>query len=177
MSKEILVACDGSCLVNPGGATGWAWVASDGRWSAGCQPTGTNQVAELWGVLSVLRDFPVEPVVVQIDSEYAMNATTKWVKGWARRGWVNSQGKPVANLKLIKTIYSMMRSRTEPIRFVKVPGHDSENRWPLNTAADKRARAAASFANSYDESKTFYGNDENVVKQLLRAQKVRSQVS
>ena len=70
-NSEVLVGCDGSCLKNPGGATGWAWVASDGRWASASQPSGTNQVAELWGVLSVLRDFPDNALAIQIDSEYA----------------------------------------------------------------------------------------------------------
>lgn len=160
MGAEVLVACDGSCLKNPGGATGWAWVAADGRWSSGCQPTGTNQVAELWGVLSVLRDFPVDPLVIQIDSVYAMKASTVWVEGWKSKGWVNSQGQPVANLKLVKAIHRQMLLREAPVRFVKVPGHDPGNRWPLNTAADRRARSAAEWAQTHVESTTFAGGRE-----------------
>lgn len=156
---SLLLACDGSCLKNPGGATGWAWVAEDGRWASGYQPSGTNQVAELWGVLSVLRDFANEPVIVQIDSEYAMNIATKWAKGWARKGWVTAGGKPVSNLGLVKSIYSQMLVREAPIRFQKVPGHDPGNRWPLNTAADERARAAAVFARQNGTSGTREGHD------------------
>lgn len=143
---RLLVACDGSCLRNPGGATGWAWVSVDGRWAAGAQPTGTNQIAELWGVLSILRDFPETPLMVQIDSEYAMNVATKWRAGWRRNGWKNREGKPVSNLGLVRAIDHQMNARSEPIEFMKVPGHDPEKRWPLNDAADERASYAAKVA-------------------------------
>lgn len=151
----ITVACDGSCLKNPGGATGWAWAAEDGRWASGCQPKGTNQVAELWGVLSVLRDFPVEPLIVQIDSEYAMKCATVWAKGWAKRGWRTVSGDPVKNLALVQAIHRQMTVRTTPIEFVKVPGHDPENRWPLNTEADRLAGEAARYAKQTGKTVTF----------------------
>lgn len=159
---EVLVACDGSCLKNPGGATGWAWVTSDGRWSSSGQPTGTNQVAELWGVISVLRDFPDVALIIQIDSEYAMKAATVWSKAWKRNGWKKADGSPVSNVALVKTIDRLMSLREHPVRFEKVPGHDPQNRYALNTAADKRARAAAEFAREHEESRMFRGMDRKV---------------
>lgn len=145
-TKPLVVACDGSCLSNPGGPTGWAWAAEDGRVFAGGQATGTNQVAELWGVLSVLRDFPTTALTIQVDSEYAMKAATVWPKLWEPNGWRTKDGKGVANLALVKAIWVQMRRRDQPARFVKVPGHDDAKLWPLNDAADHYARAAAAFA-------------------------------
>lgn len=142
----LLVATDGSCLKNPGGPTGWAWVAADGRWSsAGC-PTGTNQVGELRAVLSALRDFSAESLTIETDSEYALNVATKWAKGWERRGWRTKDGSPVKNLALVQVIRHLLAVRTEPVRFVKVPGHDPGRRFPLNDQADAHARAAAIWA-------------------------------
>lgn len=165
---EVVVACDGSCLGNPGGATGWAWVASNGQWSSSCQPTGTNQVAELWGVLSVLRDFPTEQLVIQVDSEYAMKVATVWGKAWARNGWTTRDGSPVKNIALVKAIYSLMLRREAPVRFEKVPGHDTGDRWPLNTAADKRAQEAAREAKRTGVTTTFTGTDRSVVGRDVR---------
>lgn len=147
--KTLTVACDGSCLSNPGGATGWSWAAEDGRVFAAGQPSGTNQVAELWGVLSVLRDFPTTPLVVQIDSEYAMKVATVWPKFWEPNGWRTKEGKEVSNLSLVKAIWVQTRRRTEPVRFVKVPGHDADKQWPLNDAADRYAKNAASFVRTH----------------------------
>lgn len=161
---EVTVACDGSCLKNPGGATGWAWVASDGRWAAAGMETGTNQVAELWGVLSVLRDFPHDPLVIQIDSEYAMKAATVWGKSWARSGWRTREGTLIKNITLVKGIFTLMAHRTEPVRFVKVPGHDPQGRWPLNTAADRLAGRAARLARTQGEKVSMKGLDKAITQ-------------
>lgn len=155
--SEILLATDGSCLRNPGGPTGWAWVADDGRWASGCQPSGTNQVGELWGVLSALRDFPTRPLAIQVDSEYAMKVATVWATSWQRNGWRTRSGDTVANLELVMSIHRQMTVRTEPVRFIKVPGHDPHNRYPLNTAADQRAGAAARHAQTNGDARAFTG--------------------
>ena len=160
--NEVLVACDGSCLKNPGGPTGWAWVASDGRWARGGQASGTNQVAELWGVLSVLRDFPDVPLVIQIDSEYAMKVATRWRDSWSKNGWKNKQGETVSNLALVRSIDLALSQRDQPVRFVKVPGHDKANRWPLNTAADRHAQEAAKQARDRGEY-LMRGTDQSVM--------------
>ena len=126
-AAPLTIATDGSCLKNPGGASGWAWVADDGRWFAAGQPTGTNQVAELWGVLAALRDFPLDPLTIQIDSVYAMKCATTWAQGWARNGWRNRAGDPVSNLALVQAIFTQMKRRKDAglvTRFEKVPGHD-----------------------------------------------------
>ena len=43
----IIVSTDGSCLRNPGGAIGWAWVNHQGPSDSGGAASGTNQIAEL----------------------------------------------------------------------------------------------------------------------------------
>lgn len=149
---KLTVATDGSCLRNPGGATGWAWVAEDGRSCAGGAPTGTNQIAELYGVLTALRTFPVEDLTIQVDSEYAMNIATHWGVGWSRRGWRTAAGDPVKNLPLVKLIVHLMRTRPAPVRFDKVPAHDRAGRWPLNDRADSLAKTAAKRAQSLQVS-------------------------
>lgn len=149
---KLLVATDGSCLRNPGGATGWAWVADDGRSCAGGTPKGTNQVGELYGVLTALRSFPVEDLTIQIDSEYAMNIATHWGAAWAKRGWRTASGDKVKNLALVKLIVHLMRTRPAPVRFDKVPAHDRQGRWPLNDQADRLAKTAAKRAGSLQEA-------------------------
>lgn len=145
---KLTVATDGSCLRNPGGPTGWAWAAEDGRSCAGGTPKGTNQIGELYGVLTALRAFPVEDLTLQIDSEYAMNIATQWGRGWAKRGWKTASGSPVKNLALVKLIVHLMRTRPAPVRFDKVPAHDKAGRWPLNDQADHLAKTAAHRAAS-----------------------------
>lgn len=146
---EVTLATDGSCLRNPGGATGWAWVAEDGSWEADGAHTGTNQTAELQAVLMALRDWPTAHLVIQIDSQYALTAATTYGERWAKNGWRTATGNSVANLALVKGLHLQMtrrRAAALTTRFVKVPGHDPGNRWPLNTAADEHARRAARHA-------------------------------
>lgn len=149
---KLTVATDGSCLRNPGGATGWAWAAQDGRYCAGGAPTGTNQIGELYGVLTALSAFPVEDLTIQVDSEYALNVATHWGAGWARRGWRTAAGDPVKNLSLVKVIVHLMRTRPAPVNFEKVPAHDRQGRWPLNDRADMLAKAAAKRAQGLQSS-------------------------
>ena len=65
----IIVSTDGSCLKNPGGAIGWAWVNHTGPSASGGAQVGTNQIAELRAVLEAVRAHPgADPLI--IESEY-----------------------------------------------------------------------------------------------------------
>lgn len=171
-TRDLLVATDGSCLRNPGGATGWAWVAEDGRWAAASQVSGTNQIGELWGVLSLLRDFPDTPLTVQIDSQYAMKVATTYRSSWRRNGWKTKDGKSVQNKGLVLAIDRALNLREEPIRFVKVQSHTDDDKWPLNAAADKQARAAAVYAMRNEEGRRFKGVDEAIRGRTVRTNAV-----
>jgi ribonuclease HI len=56
MSTSLTIGTDGSCLKNPGGPSGWAWVTEHGDYQYGSIPSGTNQVAELEALLRALRE-------------------------------------------------------------------------------------------------------------------------
>ena len=130
------VATDGSCLRNPGGATGWAYVRSDGAWAYAGRPAGTNQIGELLAVVLALADHPDAALEIQCDSSYAIGCATTWKKGWQRNNYINSQKKIVSNLEIIRQLHELLDARTAPVTFTKVKGHDLSNRWPLNTAVD-----------------------------------------
>jgi ribonuclease HI len=132
IAARVLVATDGSCLANPGGPTGWAYVRDDGRWACAGRPVGTNQIGELLA----LTDHPNVELEIQCDSAYAIGSATTWKPGWQRNNYVNSQKKTVSNLEIIRTLHRLIDDRTAPVTFTKVKGHDLSNRWPLNTAVD-----------------------------------------
>jgi len=144
----VLVATDGSCLRNPGGATGWAWVRADGAWAYGGRPVGTNQIGELMAVVLALTDHPDAPLEIQCDSSYAIGCATTWKKGWQRNNYVNSQKKIVSNLEIITELHLLIDARQAPLTFTKVKGHDLTNRWPLNTAVDVVCGTAAAATQS-----------------------------
>ncbi|OXN01171.1 ribonuclease H family protein [Bifidobacterium vansinderenii] len=132
----ITVSTDGSALGNPNGPMGWAWADHEahaggrpghehgGDCDAGGATNGTNQIGELCAVLEALRAHPgEEPLVIETDSQYAINCSTKWVHGWKRNGWRNSQKKPVKNAAVIKAIDVEISKRPGSVKFVWVKGH------------------------------------------------------
>ena len=112
VSERTLVATDGSCLRNPGGATGWAYVREDGAWAYGGGPVGTNQIGELMAVVIALTDHRDEPLEIQSDSAYAIGCATTWKAGWQRNSYINSQRKQVSNLEIVRSVHHLLDTRT-----------------------------------------------------------------
>ena len=147
MSMQSLVfGTDGSCLRNPDGPTGWAYVCQDGRYSFGGCVAGTNQIGELMAILTVLRDFPDQPLEIQSDSAYAIGCSSTWKLGWQRAGYVRKTG-PIANLDIIRPIHQLLDTRGAAVVFVKVKAHlVDETVHPLNVRADELAGRGARAA-------------------------------
>ena len=154
----ITVSTDGSALGNPNGPMGWAWAdhtphaggqpghEHPGDCDAGGATNGTNQIGELCAVLEALRTHPgSEPLVIETDSQYAINCATKWVHGWKRNGWKNSQKKPVKNAALIKAIDAELSKRAGSVKFVWVKGHAGN---AGNEKVDELARTYAADCRS-----------------------------
>ena len=155
----ITVSTDGSALGNPNGPMGWAWADHEpaaggkpghehaGDCDAGGATNGTNQIGELCAVLEALRAHPgSEDLVIETDSQYAINCSTKWVQGWKRNGWKNSQKKPVKNADLIRAIDNEIAHRAGSVRFVWVKGHAGN---AGNEKVDELARTYAGDCRSH----------------------------
>ncbi|KAB7789277.1 ribonuclease H [Bifidobacterium cebidarum] len=139
---------------NPNGPMGWAWADhaknaggtpghehDEHGYDAGGATNGTNQIGELCAVLEALRAHPgSEPLLIESDSQYAINCSTTWVKGWKRNGWKNSQKKPVKNVELIKAIDAEISKRPGPVNFKWVKGHAGD---AGNELVDELARTYA----------------------------------
>lgn len=137
----IIVSTDGSCLRNPGGAIGWAWVNHEGPSRAGGERSGTNQIAELRALLEALKAHPgPEPMIIESDSQYAIKCASEWLPGWKRKGWKTATGAPVKNLDLVQAIDRVLAERSGPVRFRWVRGHVGNH---FNEVADKLAGEAA----------------------------------
>lgn len=139
----ITAAADGSSLGNPG-PTGWGWYVDEGRWAAGGQPLGTNNIGELAAVVDLLRQSEgVDELLILCDSQYVINSATKWMAGWKRKGWRKADGKPVMNRELLEELDRLLAARKATggvVRFEWVRGHAGH---PLNEAADRLANGAA----------------------------------
>ncbi|MBT0567547.1 ribonuclease H [Williamsia sp. CHRR-6] len=146
----IIVSTDGSCLRNPGGAIGWAWVDHTGPTASGGEPVGTNQIAELRAIYEAITAHPgAEPMLVESDSQYAIKCATEWLPGWKRKNWRTASGSPVKNVELIRAIDEAITEREGPVRFRWVRGHVGDE---FNEMADELAGQAARAAQESGES-------------------------
>jgi ribonuclease HI len=139
----MLIACDGSSFKNgdPATPTGWAWAREDGAWASTGMVGGTNNSAELHGILSILAFHPRGPLTILMDSQYALNIAEKWAFGWEKKGWRKADGKPIQNLAIVKAIVRLRHKREDPVEFQWVKAHRKDSH-PLNVAADEQAGLA-----------------------------------
>jgi len=145
------VYTDGACKGNPGPG-GWAWVTTDGRFGNGGAHHTTNQRMEVEAVLEALRALTGH-LHIHSDSTYVVNCfNDKWYEGWIRRGWKNSQKRPVANRDLWEPLVDLYLERRSEIDFTWVKGHAGD---PMNEQADLLAvEAAERFVDSAAKAAT-----------------------
>lgn len=140
---------DGACSGNPGPG-GWGTLIefADGQRHelGGRDPDTTNNRMEMQAALSALEyleEANVESgeVILHTDSEYLKNGITKWIKGWKRKGWKTSAGKPVLNKDLwqqLDTVTQTLSSKKLSVDWRYVRGHTGN---PGNERCDEIARA------------------------------------
>lgn len=132
-AERTIVYTDGACSGNPGPG-GWAWLVPGESWASGAENPSTNQRMELRAVLHAVTNLD-GPLHVHSDSTYVVNCfRDDWWVGWERRGWKNSNGKPVANQDLWKPLIAAYE--TGDVRFTWVKGHSGDH-W--NDIADQLA--------------------------------------
>ena len=86
------------------------------------------------------------------DSQYVVNAFNKnWIAGWLKRGWVNSQKKPVANPDLWKRLIAAVE-RHESVSWNWVKGHAGHAE---NERCDELATAAADDPSRWREDEGY----------------------
>jgi ribonuclease HI len=140
---------DGSALTNPGGPGGTGFVVVDRahhalrfggtRWDQDGAHAITNNRMELRAVLEALEGLPDGAAVeVVSDSRYVVDALSRWIHGWRRKGWVTAQGTPVLNRDLVEAIDA--RARALRVRWEWVRGHDGH---AVNEVVDALAQGAA----------------------------------
>ena len=139
--KVVEIFTDGACKGNPGPG-GWGVVLRMGHHEkelSGHDPATTNNRMELTAVIRALGALnqPCE-VHLHTDSRYVIDGITKWIFGWQKNGWKNSQKKPVLNADLWQDLIAAVRRHK--IEWIWVKGHDGH---PENERADKLASDAA----------------------------------
>ncbi|GMG25843.1 unnamed protein product [Ambrosiozyma monospora] len=115
----------------------------------------TNQVAELTAIEKafdeIIKDAFCVRYTIATDSQYSINCVTKWVHGWKKSGWINSQGKSVINKELIQVIVNKLelvnrlyaKNGWGPVQFKYVKGHAGVHG---NEMADQLANKGAAIS-------------------------------
>jgi len=131
---------DGACSGNPGPG-GWGTILRFGgheKELSGFDPETTNNRMELSGAIAGLEAL-TRPCRVRVttDSEYVKKGMTEWIEGWVKRGWKNTQKKPVANRDLWERLLELTDQHQVEWHWVR--GHDGHAE---NERCDALARAA-----------------------------------
>lgn len=141
ISEETLIGyTDGSCVSLDGklkgdgvGGSGIVLLRNDlvlGRWAIGSPeyPT-TNNRAELNAIfmlLTFVSSLSFSTLVIRTDSQYSINALTRWISNWKKNNWRKSNGEVVLNKFLLGSIDNMIeffKRNGKEIRFEHVYGH------------------------------------------------------
>jgi ribonuclease HI len=142
MNKQKLpttIYTDGSCLGNPGPG-GWAAIIQSPEKKhviQGYAPDTTNNRMEILAAIKALEylSLPTQ-VLLYTDSQYLRLGITEWITNWKKRGWKNSQNKPVKNRDLWELLDDACREHKIEWHWVK--GHSGH---PENEEVDQLARA------------------------------------
>jgi len=155
---------DGACTGNPGPG-GWGTVVyfTDGSVyeMGGAEAQSTNNRMELQAAIQALKVLrasgQTEPVTLYTDSEYVKNGSTKWIKGWKKKGWKTAQGQPVLNQDLWETLDEL---NSPLVEWQYVRGHSGNEG---NDRCDAIARAFAIGKPLALEQTSAFGNPQPIV--------------
>lgn len=139
--EEVIIYTDGACSGNPGpGGWGSVLMYKDNKKEIfGSKENTTNNVMELTAVIEGLKLLKFKcNVKLYSDSAYVVNAfNQKWIYGWIKNGWKNSNKEPVKNKELWQELYELTKKHN--VEFIKVKGH-ADNIY--NNRCDELARNA-----------------------------------
>lgn len=144
-SKGVVVYTDGACCFNgkhgAKAGIGVYWGpdhpsnVSEGLEELEGKPT--NNRAEIHAVVKAVKqakEMGISELNVHTDSQFLINAMTKWIHGWKKKGWKLSNGGDVVN----KDDFEILENASSglKINYTHVPGHQGN---AGNEAADKLA--------------------------------------
>ncbi len=144
--KFVEIYSDGACSGNPGPGGWGAILRCDGKEKelSGGEAHTTNNRMELTGVIQALSalKFPCK-VTVTTDSKYVVDGITKgWAKGWRKRGWKKSDGKPALNPDLWGRLLELLEVHEVEFSWIKGHAGHAENERCDRLAVEQRDRFA-----------------------------------
>lgn len=136
----VKIFVDGACSGNPGPG-GYGAILKYGqkiKEISGCEVRTTNNRMEMMAVIEAFRQLK-RPCKIEVvtDSNYVVKGMTKWMPGWIKRNWLNSQKKPVLNRDMWEELLKL--SRPHQIQWHWIKGHNGHLE---NERCDQLAREA-----------------------------------
>ena len=136
---RIEIYTDGGAINNPGpGGYGVVLIADgEARELSGGYLHTTNNRMELMACIKGIEALATRemPVALFSDSSYVVNGVSKgWARGWRKRGWLKSDGKPAVNPDLWERLLDLIQGLDISFHWVK--GHAGH---PLNERCDQLA--------------------------------------
>lgn len=128
MPEKIIVFTDGACSGNPGPG-GWGTIICFDKTLihelGGKKTLTTNNKMELLSVIEALNYLAKnnDEIAFYTDSTYVINGVTKWMWGWAKKNWINSENNPVSNRDLWEQLYSLVAKKKDKLTWNYVRGH------------------------------------------------------
>lgn len=160
----IVVWTDGSCTGNGSrhAKGGYSCIVKDsarispelsGGWPLLDGVVPTNNRAEFSGFIKATqiadhldppRDDPKDnrTLLVVTDSELLQKTVMSWLVSWRKKGWVKSDGKPVANQDLCKTMIAACERRAIVVKHVRAHTDGQDEDSVMNRRADELATSA-----------------------------------
>jgi len=131
VQNQAIIYCDGACSGNPGpGGWGSIIIFSDCVVElGGYQKLATNNQMEILAAIKALEYIydsrkKLDQISIYTDSNYLINAITKWIYGWTQNNWITTNGDPVKNEEIFKVLLNLV-NELKPIKidWQYVPGH------------------------------------------------------
>ncbi len=141
MAIEVEIYSDGACLGNPGPG-GWGAILMAGNKKkeiSGAIKDTTNNRMELVAAIEALKNLK-KPATIKLftDSKYVINGITRWIFGWKKTQWRNSNRKLVKNSDLWQELDNEVQKHK--IEWIWVKGHSGNH---YNELVDNLARKQA----------------------------------
>ncbi|PPR17058.1 MAG: Ribonuclease HI [Alphaproteobacteria bacterium MarineAlpha9_Bin3] len=131
---------DGACSGNPGPG-GWGVLIkfnNSEKKLSGSEKNTTNNRMEMLAVINALKFVEIQSSInLFTDSKYVKDGITKWIHGWKKNNWRNSQKKEVKNKDLWIELDTL--SQKHRINWIWVKGHSGNIE---NDIADELATQA-----------------------------------
>lgn len=113
----------------------------------------TSQTAELQACMAALEmviiikkktlEQEMSQVIIKAHSEYVFKGMTEWTTKWAKNGWLNAKGLPVANRELFQEVEKKIKDLNEmgvEILFWQVTRSQNQDAEKLANSAFDGAR-------------------------------------